>query len=604
MAENPSNIVPDQIILLEGGSKLVPAPSAGDSGKVLGVLNSDGDIGWTEGASSSDIFVAKYGVTSYSEIAAAIADGKDVVCMYVDSDNVTYTYNMTQHDASNQFVRFAWLKRTSNRTINNPYDWWYEITMQGTTWNGVSGPFPANLAYEADGSTTETTKNQNIVQFSVKNPLPASTSADEDKVLTVDSSGKPAWATAQGGGGAAVSGSYVVNADPAYTSVSPITPTTVGSTHIYYELADSTETRQIAAIEIPRIILPLDSNWQQVSEIQQNLSTSKVSISLYKLNTSTSTLTMVAGLAYDRYAQRTTNSHGYPYFWVDVNHLLYIPSNPLPVLSENEKYVITLYSTVGNPSSYIYPTNISSGYKVNVYFSSASDKVVFNPVIFPDVNAPLRVEYDVLKLNTDPSKGFFVHTNDNQYNNTLSIRNQDVERNLGYDPQNPEGYVRYVSLKDVENFTSEWGDQNIRFPAPRAYLESSDPMSANPSSYNVGNQWQLSQGNRGNVYIVHFEIPMTSSGNTDANCICKFYLQDREEDWETMQQTTYYHYYTLFGQYIASEQMAVFDGAITVPETKGMPENQYWSPTVTPLDSGTTLTVDSTRSPRYCWSFI
>jgi hypothetical protein len=49
MAENPSNIVPDQIILLEGGSKLVPAPSSSDSGKVLSVLNSDGDIGWAEG---------------------------------------------------------------------------------------------------------------------------------------------------------------------------------------------------------------------------------------------------------------------------------------------------------------------------------------------------------------------------------------------------------------------------------------------------------------------------------------------------------------------------------------------------------------------------
>lgn len=48
MAENPSNIVPDQIILLEGGSKLVPAPSSSDSGKVLAVLNTNGDIGWAE----------------------------------------------------------------------------------------------------------------------------------------------------------------------------------------------------------------------------------------------------------------------------------------------------------------------------------------------------------------------------------------------------------------------------------------------------------------------------------------------------------------------------------------------------------------------------
>lgn len=206
MAENPSNIVPDQIILLEGGSKLVPAPSAGDSGKVLGVLDSDGDIGWTEGASSSDVFVAKYGVTPYSEIAAAIVDGKDVVCMYVDSNNVTYTYTMTQHDADNQFVRFAWLKKNNDRTISSQSDSWYEITMQGTTWHNVSGPFPANLAFQADGSTTQATRDQNIVQFSVKNPLPASTSADADKVLTVNSSGNPEWATAQGGGASYTAG--------------------------------------------------------------------------------------------------------------------------------------------------------------------------------------------------------------------------------------------------------------------------------------------------------------------------------------------------------------------------------------------------------------
>lgn len=48
MAENPSNIVPDQIILLEGGSKLVPAPASSDAGKVLGVVNASGDIGWVE----------------------------------------------------------------------------------------------------------------------------------------------------------------------------------------------------------------------------------------------------------------------------------------------------------------------------------------------------------------------------------------------------------------------------------------------------------------------------------------------------------------------------------------------------------------------------
>ena len=46
MADNPSNIVPDNLIVIEGGKQLVPAPESSDAGKVLGVLNASGDIGW------------------------------------------------------------------------------------------------------------------------------------------------------------------------------------------------------------------------------------------------------------------------------------------------------------------------------------------------------------------------------------------------------------------------------------------------------------------------------------------------------------------------------------------------------------------------------
>lgn len=46
MAGNPCNIIPDQEIVLEGGEKLVPAPGAADAGKVLGVINQEGGIGW------------------------------------------------------------------------------------------------------------------------------------------------------------------------------------------------------------------------------------------------------------------------------------------------------------------------------------------------------------------------------------------------------------------------------------------------------------------------------------------------------------------------------------------------------------------------------
>ena len=51
--ENPSNIIPDQLILLEGDAGLVPKASPSDAGKVLGVLNQEGGIGWVEDQSGT-----------------------------------------------------------------------------------------------------------------------------------------------------------------------------------------------------------------------------------------------------------------------------------------------------------------------------------------------------------------------------------------------------------------------------------------------------------------------------------------------------------------------------------------------------------------------
>ena len=49
MEKNSQAVIPDNIIVVEGdGLNPVPTPEAGDAGKVLGVLNSSGDIGWVE----------------------------------------------------------------------------------------------------------------------------------------------------------------------------------------------------------------------------------------------------------------------------------------------------------------------------------------------------------------------------------------------------------------------------------------------------------------------------------------------------------------------------------------------------------------------------
>lgn len=569
MADNPSNIVPDNLIVIEGGKQLVPAPSVGDSGKVLGVLNSNGDIGWTEDRGG---------------MAQQQADWAEE-----DSSKVTFIANKP----SGQMAPASTSSDSGKALIVN--------SNGKPGWDSIPTP-TVDQTYNASSTNAQSGTAVAGALANIKQ-VPASTSADEDKVLTVNSSGNPEWATAQGGGGSAVYGKRVVDADPTYTEVSPLSPI-ISSRHIYYTLADDTETRQIAAVLIPNFTWLID-NWSDIAKIQNkdngSPASNAITISIGKYNSSTNTYTSVGSVS----GYLGVSIQGNGYFIIKTTDVLYIPDSPLPVLSSGETYVISMYSTVGGYNSEaLYPSSLSANEKVQVYFSSTSSKVCFNRTPIGNVIAPLFKSGDsMIYFKPDYSKGFYVSNESGSYG-SLSVRTSDVGNSLGYDPSNPEGYLQYNSLKVVENYNSDWSDKEPRFPGHRAYLESSDPMIANPSSCSISSYWTLSHGNRGNVYIVHFEIPMTSSGNTDVNCICKFYLQDREEDWETMQQTTHYHYYTLIGQYIASEQMAVFDGAITIPETKGMPDNQYWRPTVTPLESGTTLTVDHNRSPKYCWSFI
>ena len=56
------------------------------------------------------------------------------------------------------------------------------------------------FAYTIDGNYIYAKRAERDANGNVISSVPASTSADENKVLTVDSSGNPVWATAQGGG--------------------------------------------------------------------------------------------------------------------------------------------------------------------------------------------------------------------------------------------------------------------------------------------------------------------------------------------------------------------------------------------------------------------
>ena len=262
MAQNPSNVIPDQLIVVEGDAGFVPKAEPSDAGKVLGVLNSDGDIGWTEdregmaqqqadwaetdpskvtyiahkpsgqmapASTSSDsgkvlkvdsqgapvwgdapagIVEFDWSTVTLSDIEGAITAGKTPVMLYVPWDNAYTTkcsLQKIEHTGSGDNYVFV---STPEGYVNTPSDQSTSITRLIMMYDGSKGSdirrVSANLS-SSDGSVTMAQgATSAYLDLSVANPLPASTSADADKVLTVNSSGTPEWATAQGGGGGGV----------------------------------------------------------------------------------------------------------------------------------------------------------------------------------------------------------------------------------------------------------------------------------------------------------------------------------------------------------------------------------------------------------------
>lgn len=119
----------------------VPASTSADSGKVL-TVDSNGDPGWATGG----------GGTSYTAGYGIYIDPNDNNAISVDPDGNLGGISVTSQ--------------------------------------GVGAKY--------DGTTIDVNSNN---ELQVVNPLPASTSADSGKVLTVDSNGDPGWVTGGGGGG-------------------------------------------------------------------------------------------------------------------------------------------------------------------------------------------------------------------------------------------------------------------------------------------------------------------------------------------------------------------------------------------------------------------
>lgn len=155
MAGNPCNIIPDQEIVLEGGAKLVPAPEAADAGKVLGVINQEGGIGWVEDQSGTLV-----------QQQANWAETNDQSVSFIQNKPDLSVYATTS--AMNTALA------GKQDTINDLSD------IRAGAALGATAAQPSDLP-----SSDEL--------------VPSASSGDSGKVLTVDNQGNPSWVTPSAG---------------------------------------------------------------------------------------------------------------------------------------------------------------------------------------------------------------------------------------------------------------------------------------------------------------------------------------------------------------------------------------------------------------------
>lgn len=196
MAQNPSNVIPDQLIVVEGDAGFVPKSEPSDVGKVLKV-DSHGTPVWGEDS----------GGTSFEpDKGLQLVDGKLSVKV---GSGYGITNNMNGEGIVGVVAGDSTLRVTNEGVIvtrplpaSTSSDEGSVLTVNSSGNAAWATPSTVTVDQTYDASSTNAQSGTAVASaISGINQVPASTSADEDKVLTVNSSGTPEWATAQGGGG-------------------------------------------------------------------------------------------------------------------------------------------------------------------------------------------------------------------------------------------------------------------------------------------------------------------------------------------------------------------------------------------------------------------
>lgn len=520
MAQNPSNVIPDQLIVVEGDAGFVPKSEPSDAGKVLKV-DSHGTPVWGEDS----------GGTSFEpDKGLQLVDGKLSVKISSDYSGITNNLN------GQGIVAIS--RADNSLTVNNA---------------GVR----------------------------VTNPLPSSTSADADKVLTVNSSGTPEWADAQGGGGGGgTSGGTTIQADePVKVS---FTGTSTGGSFpgsVVMAGSDVLGNSPIVCIHVPKLAL-------EYSQFSGGDFTTDYTLKLYDNNT------YKADIA----TTKAYYSNG-KYRLVFPERWLYY--NTLPALESGHYYVLKVsYTALGS-------SNTPSG-SVEFFPYNANGKYLI-PDLVVDQTSILNTRsvyqtppgMQTVSVNLDSEKGIVDKTTHSYSDttHTLSIDNTDVyhdgsSQSVSDFSNNTEQIKGAVALSNATYYIPTSPYTASKFPVAHMITRTSGSNSG-VTDFQFSNFLDQRGPEFGMVYIVHIEGPATSTGSADCPCICRFTLCENVEDWETMSTQQYYHYAVLPGVYVHSEQKVVADGVITISQThpNGMFQSQFYTqPYIVSLDPNTTIT--------------
>ena len=272
MAQNSQAVIPDNIIIVDGELNPVPTPEAGDSGKVLTVVDSDGTIGWSPVSASGTQLQADWSVTddtsvqyiahkpdlsvyaTTSSVTTALAGKQDTISDlndirsgaaagatavqpadlndYVEaSDLAAVATSGSYNDLTNKptipsgddlVPSASSVDAGKVLTVDSQGDPAWVTPSAGTTYTAGTG---IDISAQNEISIDTTTVATKSDLPSSSDLVPSSSSGDAGKVLTVDAQGEPSWVTPSGGttysagDGIAIDGNNVVSADVDGTTI-------------------------------------------------------------------------------------------------------------------------------------------------------------------------------------------------------------------------------------------------------------------------------------------------------------------------------------------------------------------------------------------------